>query len=154
MTDTGAVTPDEWETWRSFRQIRRDLERVLERNLQASSEISDADFSILMSLFGSASKQLRPSELGDLLGWEKSRVSHQVSRMQTRGLIERRECDTDARGTWVAITPTGSRAVLGAMRGHNALLRRHFFDALTPDEAAVITRLATRVRETTGGTTE
>jgi DNA-binding MarR family transcriptional regulator len=150
MTDSGLVTPEEWETWRSFRQIRRDLERVLERDLQSSSEISNADFGILMALFGSGAKQLRPSELGDFLGWEKSRVSHQVSRMQTRGLIERRECDTDARGTVVAITPAGSRAVLGAMRGHNALLRRHFFDALTPEEAAVITTLAARVRETTG----
>jgi len=149
MTDSGLVTPDEWETWRSFRQMRRDLDRVLERELQASSEISNADFGILISLFGTPSRQLRPSELCDILGWEKSRVSHQVSRMQTRGLIERRECDTDARGTWVAITPAGSRAVLGAMRGHSASLRRHFFDALTAEEAAVITRLAERVRETT-----
>lgn len=149
MKDTALASPDDWATWRSFLQMRRALDRVLERELQASSEISIADFGILVSIFGAPAKRLRPVEIGDLLGWEKSRISHQVSRMQSRGLLAREDCDTDARGKWVVMTPAGHRAILGAMRGHSAALRRHFFDALTDDETDMLNRLSLRVREST-----
>jgi DNA-binding MarR family transcriptional regulator len=145
QTASPAVSSEEWQTWRSFRQMRRRLDLALERQLQKHSGISEPDYSILIMLFESPERQLRANELGAFLGWEKSRVSHQVSRMEKRGLVERRECDTDARGTWVTMTPAGTRAVLGAMREHAASLRRYFFDALTPDELAVLQSASAKV---------
>jgi DNA-binding MarR family transcriptional regulator len=68
--------------------------------------------------------------------------------MEKRGLVERRLCNEDARGTWVGMTPDGSRAVLGAMRDHAATLRRHFFDVLTPEELEVFRVASARVLET------
>jgi DNA-binding MarR family transcriptional regulator len=138
MPDPSHVTQEEWDVWRSFRTMWRQLDLALEHQLQRDADISAADFGVLMSLFEADGKQLRAGELSQNLGWEKSRVSHQVSRMEKRGLVERRLCDTDARGTWVGMTPSGSRAVLGAMRGHEAALREHFFDALSPTELAAI----------------
>ena len=96
-------------------------------------------------LFEAPDRQLRANELGAALAWEKSRVSHQVSRMEKRGLVERRECDTDLRGTWVGMTADGRRAVLSAMRDHGESLRRFFFDALTPEELAAIQSASTKV---------
>jgi len=147
QTASPAVSSQEWETWRSFRMMRRQLDLALERQLQQGSGISEPDYSILIMLFESPDRQLRANELGAFLGWEKSRVSHQVSRMQKRGLVERRECDTDARGTWVSMTPAGTRAVLGAMRQHAASLRRYFFDAMSADELAAIRSASTKVLE-------
>ena len=71
-----------------------------------------------------------------MLGWEKSRLSHQVTRMERRGLVERTDCDTDARGTWIGITPDGRRAILGAMRDHATNIRR-YFSASTDDDQAL-----------------
>jgi len=148
MPHTSQVSPDEWEVWRSLRAMRRQLDLELEHQLQRDADISGADYGVLLSLFESPEKQLRAGELALELGWEKSRVSHQVSRMEKRGLVKRVLCDTDARGTWVALTPDGSRSVLAATRGHAATLRRHFFDTLSPDELAVLKSASDRVVST------
>jgi len=153
-TTPAAVTQREWDTWRSFIRMRRALDVALERELQQAAEISSADYEILFSLFNAPGKQMRPGELGQRLGWEKSRVSHQVSRMGARSLVERRDCDADARGTWVGITPDGSRAVLGAMRSHADSLRSNFFDVLTDDELDLLRTLSDRVLDRTNKTCE
>jgi DNA-binding MarR family transcriptional regulator len=138
MPERTVVTDEEWAVWRSFLEMRRRLEDTLQRELQQNSDISGPEYSVLISLFEAPGRQLRVGQLGASLAWEKSRVSHQVSRMEKRGLVERQLCDADARGTWVGLTPTGSRAVLAAMRPHAARLRHHFFDALSPEQLAVI----------------
>jgi DNA-binding MarR family transcriptional regulator len=145
QTATTAVSADEWDAWRSFVSMRRRLDLALERQLQHDAGISAADYGVLLALFEAPGRQLRARELGERLSWEKSRVSHQVSRMQNRGLVERRECDTDARGTWVGLTNDGTRAVLGAMRDHATTLRKYFFDVLSPEELAAIHSASTRV---------
>ena len=147
QTATAAVTPAEWATWRSFNSMRRQLDLALERQLQQHAGISAADYSVLISLFEAPDRQLRANELGAILAWEKSRVSHQVSRMEKRGLVERRECDTDLRGTWVGMTADGRRAVLSAMRDHGESLRQFFFDALSPEELAVIQSASEKIRD-------
>lgn len=142
---TTAVAPAEWEAWRNLRAMWRQLDAALEREMQQSAGISTSDYGVLGMLFESPDKQLRANELGAGLGWEKSRVSHQVSRMEKRGLVERRECDADARGTWVAITPAGSRAMLSATRDHAASLRKYLFDALSADELAQLQQASSTV---------
>ena len=139
------VTPEEWQSWRAFRSMGRKLELALERQLQRDADISAADYGVLLALFEAPGKQLRGRDLGQLLSWEKSRVSHQVSRMEKRGLLERRDCETDARGSWIGLTNDGTRAVLGAMRDHAATLRRYFFDVLDPAELAAFRSVSDRV---------
>ena len=140
-----AVTTTEWDTWRSFRSMHRQIDLALERQLQRDADISAADYGVLVALLNASGKQLRARELGEELAWEKSRISHQVSRMEKRGLVERRECETDARGTWIGITPDGSRAVLGATREHATSLRKYFFDILSDDELVAIRMMSERV---------
>jgi DNA-binding MarR family transcriptional regulator len=145
VSDQLEITEDQWNAWRAFNSMRRRLDLELERRLQRDAGISAADYSVLITVFRSPDRQLRANELGLALSWEKSRLSHQVSRMQKRGLVERRECDTDGRGTWISLTADGSRAALGAMRDHAAALREHFFDALTADELAVVLAASTKI---------
>ena len=145
MSEVSSVSADEWAVWNAFYRMRRQLDLALERQLQHDAEISRPDYEILLALFESPDKQMRARELGALVGWEKSRLSHQVTRMEARGLVERRECDTDARGTWIGITPAGSRAALGAMRDHASSIRRFFFDVLTDDEKSVLKDISGRV---------
>ena len=148
MTDATNVSPAEWDAWRSFTTMRRSLDRALERNLQSTGEISAPDYELLIALFEAPDKTMRARDLAVRVGWERSRVSHQVTRMTKRGLLERTECDTDGRGTWVGLTASGRRAVLSSMRDHAAAIREYFFDVLSGEEIATLQSLSERVLAT------
>ena len=145
MSIVSDLPPADWALWRSMRAMNQHLGRELDRQLQRDAGISQADYGILVTLFEAPDRQRRTGELGELLGWEKSRVSHQVARMEGRGLVARRECEADGRGTWVTLTTDGTRALLGAMRQHAAAIRDLFLGELEPDEKDVMYRVARRV---------
>ena len=145
MSSVSELPPADWRLWRSLRSMNEQLSRELDRQLQRDAGISQADYGILVSLFEAPDRRLRTGELGDLLSWEKSRVSHQVARMETRGLVERVVCDSDGRGTWVTLTVEGKRAFLGAVREHAVAIRELFFDELEPEEKEIMLRAVDRV---------
>lgn len=139
------VSAEEWAVWRMFYAMRRQLDRALEDQLQRDAGISGPDYEILLTLSEAPQRRLRSRDLTERLGWEKSRLSHQVTRMESRGLVERSECKDDLRGTWIGITSEGRRAALGAMREHTATLRTLFFDVLTDEEKASLRHISERV---------
>lgn len=139
------IDDDERQLWRTFVAMRRQLDLTLERRLQADAGISTADFEILGSLYDEPTKRLRAGRIADLIGWEKSRVSHQITRMEGRGLVKREECGDDARGIWVALTSDGSRAVLSALRDHREAIRQYFFDVIDDDQKAAILGVSRQV---------
>lgn len=145
MSTVSEVSPADWELWRSIRSMNQQLSRELDRQLQRDAGISQADYGILLALFEAKDKRMRTGEIAELLGWEKSRVSHQVARMEARGLVDRTECESDGRGTWVGLQADGTRALLGAMREHAAAIRDLFLAELEPDEKEIMARAAKRV---------
>jgi len=145
MSTVSEIPPADWELWRTMRAMNEQLGRELDRQLQRDAGISQADYGILVTLFEASGRQLRTGELGDVLAWEKSRVSHQVARMEARGLVERVVCESDGRGTWVKLATEGKRALLGAMRQHAAAIRELFLDELDADEKAIMLRGMSRV---------
>jgi DNA-binding MarR family transcriptional regulator len=145
MSEVSEVTAEEWQVWRTFYTMRRQLDRALEIQLQADAGISSADYEILLAVFDSPQKRLRSRDLAEVIGWEKSRISHQVSRMETRGLVERTECEDDLRGTWIGITADGRRTALGAMRKHRQVIREIFFDVLDAPELDALQSVSHKV---------
>ena len=144
-TRVAVVTDQEWDAWRTFTQMRVQLDRVLSDRLEANANISSADYVVLLVLFEAEDRRLRAARIADLIAWEKSRLSHQLTRMEQRGLVRRQDCDDDLRGKWVVLTNDGRRAVLKAMRDHNRAIREYFFDVVSDEEQAVLQRLADRV---------
>ena len=145
---TSETSQEEKDLWRAFTIMRRQLDLTLERRLQADAGISTADYEILYSLYSDGSKRLRAGQIGDIIGWEKSRVSHQISRMEARGLVKREECGDDARGVWVVLTADGSRAVLGATRDRRDAIRQYFFDVLSDEQKATLLSASRAVLDT------
>ena len=145
---TAETTVAERELWRSFYIMRRQLELTLERRLQADAGISTADYEILIALFNSPEKRLRAGQIGDLIGWEKSRVSHQITRMEQRELVKREECGDHARGVWIVLSADGNRAVLGAERDRRDAVRQYFFDVLTEEEKETLATISRKVLDT------
>jgi len=110
-----SATPSiEVTLFRALHLATRQVTAGVEQQLQEAAGVSLPEFQILNALSTSPEHRARPREIGDMLGWEKSRTSHQVTRMQKRGLLERFECDADMRGTWVVLTPAGAQAALVA----------------------------------------
>jgi DNA-binding MarR family transcriptional regulator len=138
MSTVLGVSEQDWQLWREFVTMHRHLARELDRRLQRDAGISQADFSVLIVLSEASDERLRTGELAELLAWEKSRVSHQVARMEARDLLERSECETDGRGTWVGITAEGHRVLREASGDHADAIRSLFFDQLhEPDKATL-----------------
>jgi len=147
MSEVSEIDATEWQLWHDFATMHRDLMRELDRRLQRDAGISQGDYGVMLTLFQAPDRRLRPGELGEAIAWEKSRLSHQLTRMVARGLVERVECDTDGRGSWVVLTREGRRALLGAMRDHASAIRSLFLDVLGPDEKRMIADVAARVGE-------
>ncbi|MEV6622428.1 MarR family winged helix-turn-helix transcriptional regulator [Amycolatopsis sp. NPDC051106] len=138
MADAASLSPEEWAFWDAWMRAQRLLAGEVDRVLQRDFGISKAEFSILVTLQGVPDRRMRVTELAGSLGWEKSRVAHQLTRMERRGLLERSEAGAAGRRTGIALTPSGEEAVERAIRGHARTIRRLAFDRLTPEQAAAI----------------
>jgi DNA-binding MarR family transcriptional regulator len=150
MSTVSEVSDQEWSLWRDYFRGGRELVAALDRRLQSDAGISHPEYLLMLSLWDAPDHQLRTGELADELSWEKSRVSHQVTRMEARGLVVRRECETDARGVWIALTPDGSRLLLRATRDHTDAIREWFFELISDDEKLVLGNVVRRMRGALG----
>lgn len=144
MTAPRWLDEREARTWRTYLAARRALDAAVERQL-AEAGISDADWALLVPLSEADGDVLRARDLARLVGWDRSRLSHQLRRMEGRGLLERSDCSTDARGTMIALTPQGRSVVERVAPGHVATVRRVFVDALGPGDADVLDAVLGRV---------
>jgi DNA-binding MarR family transcriptional regulator len=131
--------------WQAYRDLTRDLQRAFDRQLERDAGLSGADYAILAPLSESEHGVIRMRELGRTLGWDRSRLSHQVRRMETRGLVAREHCAEDARGAMVCLTIDGRAAIEAAAPEHVATVQRYFFDQLSDRDQATLTRLFERL---------
>lgn len=135
----------EQAAWRSYLRMQSRLQAELHRRLQAESGLSLADFDVLVALTDRPDERCRVLELATSLEWEKSRLSHHLSRMQKRGLITREECDDDGRGNVVVLTGQGRAAIEAAAPGHVDTVRDLVFDSLSASDVSALARISDAV---------
>ncbi|WP_410663643.1 MarR family winged helix-turn-helix transcriptional regulator [Amycolatopsis sp. lyj-84] len=128
----------EARAWRGMIDVLPRLTSVLERQLVQDAGLSAAEYTLLVPLSEAPDGVLRARDLGRMVGWERSRISHQIIRMEKRGLVVREECNEDARGSMVRLTEAGRTAIVAAAPAHVAAVRRYFIGALTDAELDVI----------------
>jgi DNA-binding MarR family transcriptional regulator len=145
MSDAHWLNEQELRAWRSLQFMQMRLEGALARQLAADSSLSYPDYLVLVSLTDQPDGRMRLFELAESLGWEKSRVSHQVSRMATRNLVAKKKCESDGRGSMVVVTARGRREIDAAAPGHVDAVRRMFIDKLSADELEMVGEIAERV---------
>jgi DNA-binding MarR family transcriptional regulator len=137
----------EQAAWRAYLDMTAKLTARLNREMQDASGISIADFSVLAQLSEHVDARMRVLELARALGWEKSRLSHQLTRMQQRGLIERSYCTEDRRGAFVVLTEKGCETVVAAAPRHVESVRRYVFDELSRDQVDALDRISRTVAD-------
>ncbi|WP_089105773.1 MarR family winged helix-turn-helix transcriptional regulator [Streptomyces hyaluromycini] len=139
-------TAEELRIWRDFIETTEALRAELAARLQRESSLSPGDYAVLLALREAEGRRLRSSELAARVGWERSRLSHQIGRMERRGLIRREECVTDSRGAEVVLTPEGAQAFRNASLPHLRAVRELFVAALTPDQLVAAQQITTALR--------
>ncbi|MFG3289075.1 MarR family winged helix-turn-helix transcriptional regulator [Streptomyces sp. NPDC048179] len=141
------LTPEEHHAWRSFVRMHERIGGRLARLLQAESKLSTSDYAVLVNLTDAPDGRQRYQDLAGAVEWEKSRMSHHIARMAGRGLVVREECDEDARGAFVVITPHGRAVIEAAAPRHVEAVRELFLDHVTPAELRTLARISDRVVE-------
>ncbi|MGB3410631.1 MAG: MarR family winged helix-turn-helix transcriptional regulator [Microthrixaceae bacterium] len=137
----------EHRAWRSYLDAYTRLATSLNGSLARRHGISLGDYEVLVHLSEADENGLRPVELAGLMGWEKSRLSHHLTRMITRGLIVREPCLTDRRGSWVRMTEAGRGELEQAAPDHVADVRGWFIDAVGSDDLEIINAASRRIAE-------
>jgi DNA-binding MarR family transcriptional regulator len=128
------MTAAELAIWRGLIDTTTELRRILGAQLLQDSGLSPADYQVLLALSEADGRRQRSSELAASIDWERSRLSHHLARMERRGLIRRDECATDSRGAEVSLTDEGAGMFRGATAPHVRAIKKHFADALTPEQ--------------------
>ncbi|RCV51717.1 MarR family winged helix-turn-helix transcriptional regulator [Marinitenerispora sediminis] len=146
MDDTPRwLTPDEQRVWRTFLRMQTQLTARLGRELQTESNLSMADYGVLVNLTDVPDGRMRFLELARAVEWEKSRMSHHIARMVRRGLVRREECPDDGRGAFIAITPEGRAAIEAAAPRHVEAVRRLVFDHLSSEQLAALDDISRQI---------
>jgi len=145
MTEGPWLDDRQQQVWRRWLAVETLLPAALHRELQADAGLSLQDFAVLVQLTEHTDGRLRVTDLAKALTWEKSRASHHLTRMESRGLVERRACPEDGRGSFVGVTDAGRRAIEAAAPGHVQEVRSLVFDGLSDDELDVLDTVLTRV---------
>ncbi len=126
--------------FRALTLVARQLTVVVEQRLQSEAGISLPEFEILSALAAAPDHRARAGALGQMLAWEKSRISHQVGRMERKGLIERFSCADDLRGTWVGLTDAGAGAIASATPAYEAAVQAQLGTLAATDAGASLAR--------------
>ena len=143
QTDDDVLTSEEMVLWRGFLAWNQAVLSDVARDLLTETGLSSAEFQILVRLSESATHGLEQRELAASLEWSPSRLSHQLSRMETRGQVTR---DTQGPGhvVQIALTPRGHELVLSALHVHARAVRRSFLSSLTAGHRKALLELAER----------
>lgn len=145
MSETRWLNEEEQRMWRRYRNVNQLLELAIERQLQRDAAMSQSDYSVLVCLSEAEDAGLRARELGATLGWDRSRVSHQVRRMEGRGLVAKGTCAEDGRGTIVSLTDGGAAAIAKVAPMHVTKVRELFVDVVTEEEIRGLTDIFDRI---------
>ena len=144
MTDSQPVpwlTESEQDAWRAWIAASLLLHDQLGRDMHDEHGLSFADYEILVQLSEHPERRMRMSDLAERTLSSRSRLSHQIARMENAGLVERQQCDDDRRGTFAALTDHGWRTIVAAAPDHVMSVRRHLIDPLGDERFAELGRM-------------
>jgi DNA-binding MarR family transcriptional regulator len=150
VTDTQrprrSPSSEELRVWREFIETVEALSWRLACRLQSESSLSPGDYQVLLALSEAEGLRMRPSELAAVIGWERSRLSHHLGRMEKRGLISRDPCAADGRGAEVVLAGHGADRFRRATVPHLRAVRELFIDALSEEQLAATDDIASTLR--------
>ncbi len=129
-------------SWANYQRMRVRLTERINRQLAQKAGLSEADYEILSALIESPNESVRALALRCGLEWEKSRLSHQLRRMEERDLITRQECAEDNRGSVIRVTEAGRKLANEAKVYYEEAVRQYVVDVLTAEQLQALGTIA------------
>jgi hypothetical protein len=141
------LTKEQQAHWRSWLAASTVLREQLSRELQDLHGLTMTDYEILVRLSERETNAIRMSDLATLTLLSRSRLSHQIDRMEAAGLVSREVCPDDRRGQLAILTPAGVKALETAAPDHVEGVRKHFVDVLTDAEYKALGSAAKKIAD-------
>jgi len=134
------LSPRELRVWYAFRVVGEEVLARVGRDIAKATGISGSEFAVLSRLAAIGKGEMQQLHLARSLGWDKSRLSHQLTRMQDRALIERRRDQGQA--VKIVLTKTGRGRLETARPIHAEAVRRHLLSRLTVEQVDTLVRVS------------
>ena len=151
------LTDRELDAWIRFIAVVELLPGVLDSQLRRDCDLTHFEYLVLAMLSEAPDRTLRMTALAGRTNATLARLSHVVSRLEGRGLVERAPCAEDRRATNARQTPAGWDVIVAAAPGHVATVRDAVIDVLSPEQVdhlgEIASAILTRV-DPTGAMTE
>ena len=135
------LSAEELAAWRGFLRVHSATLKELDAELVAKHKLSLSAYEVLLFLADAPDGQMRMSDLADSVLLSRSGLSRLVDRLERAGLVQREQCESDARGLNAVITPAGRRKFAAARKVHLAGVRRRFLDPLAKDDRDRLARI-------------
>ena len=130
------------KAWRAFHKIGTSLLPHLGRQITSHSGISGAEYVVLVALSELTVPNVNLNRLAQSLGWEISRMSHQISRMEEGGLVKKTRSSTDSRCFDVSITAKGRKIADSAISLQSKEINHCFSEVLTQDQMQALIEIS------------
>lgn len=139
------LDPNEMRAWRAYVIGSELLRKQLNRELQDRHAMALADYEVLVRLSEPDDRRLRMAQLASEVASSKSRLSHQITRLENAGLVRRVDCGDDARGVYAELTDKGMARLRETAPTHVHGVRVHLIDLLTAEEQTTLATVFERV---------
>jgi DNA-binding MarR family transcriptional regulator len=130
------------KAWRAFHKIGTSLLPHLGRQITNHSGITGAEYVVLVSLSELTTPSVSLNRLARGLGWEISRMSHQISRMEDAGLVKKTRNKLDSRCFDVSITSKGRKIADAAIPLQSKEINHCFSEVLTQSQMKALIEIS------------
>jgi DNA-binding MarR family transcriptional regulator len=137
--ETRWLSDAEMQAWRTLLDAATGLLATLDQELQAAHGLSLAEYEVLVVVSARGDEGVRMQDLAGLLHLSPSGATRRVDGMVRRGLVARRQCPTDRRGSYAVLTEAGAARLVEAAPTHVRGVRAHFIDRLSERQLANVT---------------
>ena len=141
--DVPWLNEEQRQAWVKLVAVVELLPGVLEGQLRRDSGLTHFEYFVLAMLSEAPERTLRMTALADRVNATLPRLSHVISRLEGRGLVQRMPCPEDGRATNVHLTDEGWSTIVAAAPGHVATVREYVIDALTPTQVRQLDSITT-----------
>lgn len=139
------LDPEEMRAWRAYVLGSELLRKQLNRELQDRHGMTLADYEVMVRLSEPDDRRMRMAALANEVASSKSRLSHQITRLEHAGLVRRVDCGDDARGVFAELTQKGMDRLRETAPTHVFGVRAHLIDLLTDSEQTDLATVFERV---------
>ncbi len=126
----GWLSDHEQRIWRDLLSVQTRLQERLDQDLRAAHRLTLAEYAVLVHLSEAGPGGLRRSELAERLLLSRSGLTRRVDSLERVGLVTRRACPDDGRGSMAALTRSGAERLAEAAPTHVTGVRRYLLGPL------------------------